>query len=55
MEVLLWFPLYFPLYCLAVWVTIDCAQHRLGRGVDEAQHRFQEYWHRVGSTRRPSA
>jgi hypothetical protein len=48
MEVLLWFPLLFPLYSLAVWVTVDCARHRLGRGVDEAQHRFQEYWQQVG-------
>jgi hypothetical protein len=55
MEVLLWFPLLFPLYSLAVWVTIDCARHRLGRGVDEARHRFQEYWSRVGSSHRPPA
>lgn len=47
MEVLLWFPLLFPLYALAVWVTIDCARHRLGRGVDRSQHRFQEYWQEV--------
>jgi hypothetical protein len=55
MEVLLWFPLYFPLYCLAVWVTIDCARHRLGKGVDASQHRVLEYWHEVGRTGRPPA
>jgi len=55
MEVLLWFPLYFPLYCLAVWVTIDCARHRLGKGVDAAQHRVFEYWHEVGRSGKPPA
>lgn len=53
MEVLLWFPLYFPLYCLAVWVTVDCARHRLGKGVDASQHRIVEYWHQVGRSGRP--
>jgi hypothetical protein len=44
MEVLLWCPVLFPLYCLAVWVTLDCAKHRLGRAVNESQRRFHEYW-----------
>ena len=55
MEVLLWFPLLFPLYAAAVWVTIDCARHRLGRGVEDAQHRIQQYWRQVGDSGRPPA
>jgi carbon starvation protein CstA len=55
MEVLLWFPLLFPLYALAVWVTIDCAQHRLGKGADQSEQRFHEYWRRVSSSGRPPA
>jgi hypothetical protein len=47
MEVLLWFPILFPLYMLAVWVTLDCARDRLGRGVDESQSRLHRYWRRV--------
>lgn len=44
MEILLWFPLLFPLYCLAVWCTIDCARDRLGRAADESRQRFHDYW-----------
>lgn len=47
MEVLLWFPLLFPLYCLAVWVTLDCARDRLGRAVEESRRRFHQYWHDI--------
>ena len=44
MEVLLWFPILFPMYCLAVWCTIDCARDRLGRAADESRQRFRDYW-----------
>jgi hypothetical protein len=47
MEVLLWFPLLFPLYCLAVWCTIDCAHDRLGRAADESRQRLHAYWREV--------
>lgn len=47
LEVLLWFPLLFPLYCLAVWITLECARHRLGRAAEESKRRFQEYWRDV--------
>jgi hypothetical protein len=44
MEILLWFPLLFPLYCLAAWCTIDCARDRLGRAASESRQRLQDYW-----------
>jgi hypothetical protein len=47
MEVLLWFPILFPLYCLAVWCTIDCARDRLGRAAEESRQRFLEHWRDV--------
>jgi len=53
MEVLVWFMLYFPLYAVAVWVTIDCAHHRLARGVNESRRRIQAYWHELGASGRP--
>jgi hypothetical protein len=55
MEVLLWFPLLFPLYCLAVWVTIDCARDRLGRAVEESQRRFHQYWRDIAQQGKGSA
>lgn len=55
MEILMWFPLLFPAYAAAVWVTIDCAEHRLGRGVDEERRRIQQYWRQVGDSGRPPA
>jgi hypothetical protein len=47
MEVLLWFPILFPLYCLAVWCTIDCARDRLGRAAEESRQRLHDYWRDV--------
>ena len=47
MEILLWTPLMLPLYSLAVWVTLDCAEHRLGRGVEESRRRVDLYWRHV--------
>jgi hypothetical protein len=44
MEILLWFPILFPLYCLAAWCTIDCARDRLGRAAEESRQRFRDYW-----------
>jgi len=49
MEVLLWFPLLFPLYSLAVWCTIDCARDRLGRAADESRQRLHTYWQDVAN------
>lgn len=46
-EILLWTPLMLPLYSLAVWVTLDCAEHRLGRGVEESRRRVDLYWRHV--------
>lgn len=54
-EVLLWFPLLWPLYALAVWVTLDCARHRLGRAVDESHRRMLAYWHGVADHARGGA
>jgi hypothetical protein len=36
-----------PLYSLAVWVTLDCAEHRLGRGVEESRRRVDLYWRHI--------
>jgi hypothetical protein len=47
MEILLWTPLMLPLYSLAVWVTLDCAEHRLGRGVEESRRRVDLYWRHI--------
>lgn len=55
MEVLLWFPLLFPLYCLAVWCTIDCARDRLGRAAEESRRRFRDYWRDLARQTRGSA
>jgi hypothetical protein len=55
MEVLLWFPLYFPLYCAAVWLTIGCARDRLGRGVEESQRRLHQYWRDLSRSAKPGA
>jgi hypothetical protein len=54
-EVLLWSMVLVPLYCLAVWVTIDCARHRLGRAVDASRKRVFDYWHDVAGAGRGSS